>query len=910
MKRKHSTLAKIKRGFTLVELVIVIAVIAILAAVLIPTFITVIDSANDSADTQLVANMNTVLSTEVYADETATAENLRKLLKENGLEADALQTKKSENIILYNQVKNRFEKVNLKNTKIMTEAEAASLSAKKANVAKRVSPLAEGEENALIIDPNPFSFAEIFEGYTIVSTGGNSLAEAVYGFYNTRVHTQGGSDLSKTVENFKALWEKICDIKIDNKDAAIQGFKKLINESVFVDCFDSWPGIRGATRDMAFITIGEDNKDVKVIGVDKENNSAPTIDGTEVDFSSSQWKKISTDDRKITTSDEFCAKLKVSPSRVFVPEASTKLDLYMFKCFFENAVVVISESIESVVNNGEIKDSELSGIVFLGNTEVLTEATDGDNTKLYGATVSSVHIQEVKENVKTFGANLSAVPYVSSDEADEGKPGYYTNLQDALNAAEKSVETFGLPRKVILASDYEIKSGTITIPANVTLHVPYSMEGGKFQIGQGAGEKTTLVDDELNGKDGYTYGTGFKKCTLTVASGASITVNGTLEIGAEMNSGLMTNSDAAYYNCVNGNYGQITNSGTITVAAGGRLNAYGYVKCGTEGKVIVNDGATVYDPIVITDMTSGNTLVSLVFPVDYNNRMFPFMRYALPNITKLEVNYGGLLSVMNFSVAMGGGESLIDSEGYFVGSDKNPAANDSLPYGGLLTLKSGGSVDITYEYKNAVKDENANNNLAGDIGVNKVTLHGNVQTGIVMSIASDIQNQILCWIPYNFEFEIAGDCTFTVTNKYAALPGAKVTVKNGGKLSVANGGAFYVVDSYNADGNLKLDGKSYPTAKMLTDAGFKSYAEFTLESGATFDVQAGAHVGGTIQATAGAKINVANGANLEGSFTIGADLSTEKAPNNNNKQSYNLPLKYQVGESEAKAVKVGETIVE
>ena len=47
-----------KKGFTIVELVIVIAVIAILAAVLIPTFSGVIAKANLSADQQAITNMN------------------------------------------------------------------------------------------------------------------------------------------------------------------------------------------------------------------------------------------------------------------------------------------------------------------------------------------------------------------------------------------------------------------------------------------------------------------------------------------------------------------------------------------------------------------------------------------------------------------------------------------------------------------------------------------------------------------------------------------------------------------------------------------------------------------------------------------------------------------------------------
>ena len=57
MKRKS-------RAFTIVELVIVIAVIAILAAVLIPAFSGIIEKANQASDIQLVKNLNMALITE------------------------------------------------------------------------------------------------------------------------------------------------------------------------------------------------------------------------------------------------------------------------------------------------------------------------------------------------------------------------------------------------------------------------------------------------------------------------------------------------------------------------------------------------------------------------------------------------------------------------------------------------------------------------------------------------------------------------------------------------------------------------------------------------------------------------------------------------------------------------------
>ena len=76
-----------KKGFTIVELVIVIAVIAILAAVLIPTFSNLIKKANESSDIQAVRQMNTFLAADGAVVAT-TPGRLLDVLKEGGFDAE------------------------------------------------------------------------------------------------------------------------------------------------------------------------------------------------------------------------------------------------------------------------------------------------------------------------------------------------------------------------------------------------------------------------------------------------------------------------------------------------------------------------------------------------------------------------------------------------------------------------------------------------------------------------------------------------------------------------------------------------------------------------------------------------------------------------------------------------------
>ena len=100
-------LKKAKKGFTIVELVIVIAVIAVLAAVLIPTFINLTAKANKAADESLVTSLNKALAIEEVDHDIDNMHDAVECLKKEGYLVSTLVTK-SDQKLLYDLDKNRF----------------------------------------------------------------------------------------------------------------------------------------------------------------------------------------------------------------------------------------------------------------------------------------------------------------------------------------------------------------------------------------------------------------------------------------------------------------------------------------------------------------------------------------------------------------------------------------------------------------------------------------------------------------------------------------------------------------------------------------------------------------------------------------------------------------------------------
>lgn len=98
-----------KKGFTIVELVIVIAIIAILAAVLIPTFANIIKTANISADIQMCKNLNTALAAdEALNGQHKTAGEAITAARESGYSVDKLTPTTNKFDVLWDSSTDRF----------------------------------------------------------------------------------------------------------------------------------------------------------------------------------------------------------------------------------------------------------------------------------------------------------------------------------------------------------------------------------------------------------------------------------------------------------------------------------------------------------------------------------------------------------------------------------------------------------------------------------------------------------------------------------------------------------------------------------------------------------------------------------------------------------------------------------
>ena len=96
-----------KKGFTIVELIIVIAVIAILAAILVPVISNLINRAHVTKDTQLVRNLNTSLAMDTVQKH-ETMQSALDAVAKNGFDVAKINSAALDNMILWDSENDVF----------------------------------------------------------------------------------------------------------------------------------------------------------------------------------------------------------------------------------------------------------------------------------------------------------------------------------------------------------------------------------------------------------------------------------------------------------------------------------------------------------------------------------------------------------------------------------------------------------------------------------------------------------------------------------------------------------------------------------------------------------------------------------------------------------------------------------
>ena len=169
-----------KKGFTIVELVIVIAVIGILAAVLIPTFSGLINKAQVASDSAIVKNINTQLSVaEVEDGKNATMYDALQDAKEAGFLVSNINAR-SDNQLVWDETIDRFALIDKDGNVIAGEKKATkdeNLWVISKNVDTKYSTYYTGAATA-INTTKGFDAGDV-EGITAVNYSNNGSAQNV-----------------------------------------------------------------------------------------------------------------------------------------------------------------------------------------------------------------------------------------------------------------------------------------------------------------------------------------------------------------------------------------------------------------------------------------------------------------------------------------------------------------------------------------------------------------------------------------------------------------------------------------------------------------------------------------------------------------------------------------------------------
>ena len=826
---------KKRKGFTIVELVIVIAVVAVLAGVMIPTFGGIIETANRSADIQLVAQINTILFVEEeLGGGVNDAVEIQKIIKENGLK---LETKSKGAYLWYDTEKGKVVLGGLNDDGIEIIYEGGTTVAFTTVDANRPVLLAEGDANQqpVIIDKGKFSASAsspegFVNGYLFISTEStDGFARAIHGLRNAASDTDITNALSEITKVSGSVGAKLTNLM--NMAAVVNANGDVILPS----------GGKTAAKiailnsDLATVTATTLNalKDTSIYVVDLHSGVTNIVDAesnlssvediyfiyNNADIEAIDKAPISGNIENLIIAGEKDGKVKSFTKLAYIKKGGESLKVDGTQTTIVNGVVKnLMPYKESPIAGTETTVYEFVGYSLhadgsnpmeVGTTEYQLSEHDkllfnDSDAVLYAVYVGRTPDVMVK-TIRRVSSFLGQTKYTYDQTyyyASGALTGMLSDSAKTLPQGTKGAVISILKPDVKLdATLLGLDEATLTIPSNVTLHLPYN--DGSFSSdtnAKHAGIAGIAATINTEGK-GSTYDAKFDKLAsnlgdtdtkLTILDGVTLENKGTIYVDAKIFVETGGNPEVGFADENNCAVLQLENGSKINTT--GTIYAYGVIRGvddnGTpvngsgeegEGLIIVNAG-TVTEMFTILDFHGGTDASNCV-----DKNISPFNNWQVDNIrANMTINEGAKYKAQGAVHA-----GVLAGFDFVMVSDKT----DDSPL--FVMTETGTQLQKTY----------------GD-GFELAILKGAaVDCHKTLTIAVYTADFAKMPLPIaDFDIIIHEGATLTLSNNlYKVLPGSNVTVN--GTLNIETNIAGY--ESFDR----KTDTDAYTAVPYPTDRG-------------------------------------------------------------------------------------------
>ena len=805
-----------KKAFTLVELVIVIAVIGILAAVLVPTFSGLVKKARYTQDVALVRNINTTLAVdEVLTGSPNDAIELQARIRAYGL---STETKSEGNYLFWDKEANRVVLAGLNETGIVLNNDPSE---------EAVVALAEGESSkGTLLTANILAPEMFVEGYYFISTA------SADGFAQAISNIRNGKDIDANLTELAGIHSRVGEILDNFAETAVfidkdgnQQFKTGVTQANVTTMI-----VGSETQNLAAATFANiTSMNIKVIDI--PSNVTSVAEGAV-----EAMKPLLYEEGIVITyvSDELVNSVKESSAEGKDDVANLLLNVVERKSKVKK-VTLVSKYDNSVIGEVVIVNQEESFTINYAFPMIYI----GSNVKERAFELTGYSLYEDESVIIAIGTQNYTLTTEEIGLIDaEGTLKMYVMLQEKTAEVKYNDCYYAWSTALEMLNNGKITSGTlitmgkdavltknVTIPSGVTLVVPYAEESETAFVKNEAGR---IYFDTNNGAN--------MTAKLTVAEGVTLTNNGTITVGASL--GAIGGSYSCY---ISGGYGVLEVNGDLV--SGGTVNAYGFIT--GSGNMTVN--GTLLEALTLEDWPGGSAVAGINNGGTGEENFFN--NWTMNNVR--------VATRLNSTATYTAYTDVYVSSSHQEGTVLFVAPSDA------LFIPQNADSYVVKEYNSATK------------GIS-ITAHGDyLDKALTMSIAGysiDFANR-----PFpvsNMDIVVASGSTLQLLNSgYKILPGSDIKVEAGATLTVGNKFGVYAtfmrtfesgkattMKYTNSDSkDVTVSAKVYPQDRLSA----------TLQVQGTLNITANAKFSGYIQLQGAGIANIDASATLQTAFKEG-----------------------------------------